>query len=181
MSSFRNHRVIVASLFLPTTVAFGESSLSTPDHSVSESGSQSPQCSAVERPAFNQRLSGSVPLKSIVEDLKVCSPALVHEHSTRPHCRPEPSTLSHLPNQIFILHLPSSSTLQALSRVLHPAHSLPNHPQIQRRRLFCRHPRLITHSLSSVLASSRLHIRMSSTVPASNANNPAPLLAVPRL
>lgn len=70
MSSFRNHRVIIASLFLPTTVAFGDSGLS--DQSVSESGSLSSQTSGVapERPAFHQRLSGSVPLKSIVDDLK---------------------------------------------------------------------------------------------------------------
>jgi len=75
MSSFRNHRVIIASLFLPTTVAFGESGLS--DQSVSESGSLSSQTSGVasERPAFHQRLSGSVPLKSIVDDLKVCTVA----------------------------------------------------------------------------------------------------------
>ena len=81
-STFRNHRVIIASLLLPTAVAFGESRLS--DHtSASESGSLSSQTSgmASERPAFHQCLSGDVPLKSIVDDLKDSSSDLVHASS----------------------------------------------------------------------------------------------------
>ncbi|TFK27244.1 hypothetical protein FA15DRAFT_666537 [Coprinopsis marcescibilis] len=92
MSSFRNHRVIVASLFLPTTVVTGDSGPATPEEKLPEEGS------VISIPAIAARLaaadkgkplksalsgkgvtasnahtrssSASGPLLSIVEDLK---------------------------------------------------------------------------------------------------------------
>lgn len=73
MSSFRNHRVIIASLFLPTTVALGESGPPTPDHRIvpdSEPVAVSNGVNQKQQPAYRQRQSGQPPLMSIVEDLK---------------------------------------------------------------------------------------------------------------
>lgn len=75
MSSLRNHRVIIASLFLPTTVVIGESNPPTPDIYAREVGS-TPQDSGGRPPAFRHTSSRSIgsspaPLKSIVDDLKV--------------------------------------------------------------------------------------------------------------
>jgi len=73
MSSFRNHRVIIASLFLPNTAVFGESSPSTPElHSNKPvkvpNFSLSEPVLKIPLPVTPSRLSG--PPKSIVEDLK---------------------------------------------------------------------------------------------------------------
>ncbi|EAU87507.2 trehalose-phosphatase [Coprinopsis cinerea okayama7 len=89
MSSFRNHRVIIASLFLPTTVVVGESAPPTPERNFEDAppisipaiaarlaseknkplksalaGKSTPHSSHTRTP------SASGPLKSIVEDLK---------------------------------------------------------------------------------------------------------------
>ncbi|KAI0339176.1 hypothetical protein BDW22DRAFT_1336814 [Trametopsis cervina] len=64
MSSLRNHRVVIASLFLPNTAVLGESAPSTPDHVTSL-----PEFKAAP-PSSRPQPSKSGPLKSIVEDLK---------------------------------------------------------------------------------------------------------------
>ncbi|KAI6107708.1 glycosyltransferase family 20 protein [Pisolithus thermaeus] len=74
MSSFRNHRVIIASLFLPTTAALGESSPPTPDHHVApDSEPAVPQSNGgnqKQQPSYRQRQPGQLPLVSIVDDLR---------------------------------------------------------------------------------------------------------------
>lgn len=79
MSSLRNHRVIIASLFLPTTAVPGESSPPTPDIYAREVGTTAATQDLGGRPpAFKHASSRSIgstpaPLKSIVDDLKVSS------------------------------------------------------------------------------------------------------------
>lgn len=79
MSSLRNHRVIIASLFLPTTAVLGESSPPTPDIYAREVGTTAATQDLGGRPpAFRHASSRSIgstpaPLKSIVDDLKVSS------------------------------------------------------------------------------------------------------------
>lgn len=75
MSSLRNHRVIIASLFLPTTAVLGESSPPTPDIYAREVGASATQDLGGRPPAFKHASSRSLgstpaPLKSIVDDLK---------------------------------------------------------------------------------------------------------------
>ncbi|KAG1793553.1 glycosyltransferase family 20 protein [Suillus plorans] len=76
MSSLRNHRVIIASLFLPTTAVPGESSPPTPDIYAREAGTTAATQDLGGRPpAFRHASSRSIgstpaPLKSIVDDLK---------------------------------------------------------------------------------------------------------------
>ncbi|KAG2078648.1 glycosyltransferase family 20 protein [Suillus decipiens] len=75
MSSLRNHRVIIASLFLPTTAVLGESSPPTPDIYAREIGATATQDLGGRPPAFKHTSSRSIgstpaPLKSIVDDLK---------------------------------------------------------------------------------------------------------------
>lgn len=76
MSSLRNHRVIIASLFLPTTAVIGESSPPTPDIYAREVGATAATQDLGGRPpAFRHTPSQSLsstpaPLKSIVDDLK---------------------------------------------------------------------------------------------------------------
>lgn len=84
MASFRNHRVVIASLFLPTTAVLGESPPHTPEQGDEcDGGPSSPQLSPEIFPAVAQRLadtgifnshsrhpSMNLPLKSIVDDLK---------------------------------------------------------------------------------------------------------------
>ncbi|EIW74943.1 glycosyltransferase family 20 protein [Coniophora puteana RWD-64-598 SS2] len=82
MSHLRNHRVVIASLFLPTTAVIGESNPPSPDPGFTGAGPLSPAPVAVpapaspppERPPFQHKhsrsLGGNPPLKSIVEDLK---------------------------------------------------------------------------------------------------------------
>ncbi|KAI0056939.1 alpha-trehalose-phosphate synthase [Artomyces pyxidatus] len=73
MSSFRNHRVIIASLFLPNTAVLGESHPSTPElHAIPTHipnfhnyGGQ-----PLKTPLAAPGIRASAPLKSIVEDLK---------------------------------------------------------------------------------------------------------------
>ena len=76
MNSFRNHRVVIASLFLPTTAILGESVSSTPDQHIREPQTVSVPAVALrlgEKPKSRQSsFTGSItgPLKSIVEDLR---------------------------------------------------------------------------------------------------------------
>ena len=65
MSSLRNHRVVIATLFLPSTTVLGESHPPTPDDHVAEL----PTFKSVP-PSAARGLGKSGPLKSIVEDLK---------------------------------------------------------------------------------------------------------------
>jgi len=70
MSSYRNHRVIIASLFLPQTAVLGESPPETPN----PLSTQLPLPSLFnlkipERPPYG-RNKGPAPLKSIVEDMR---------------------------------------------------------------------------------------------------------------
>jgi len=97
MASFRNHRIVIASLFLPTTAVLGESAPPTPPDNLPQSSSHSNAETTI--PAVASRLaaaavdvagkivkplkpslitnashtrqpSGNLPLKSIVDDLK---------------------------------------------------------------------------------------------------------------
>lgn len=74
MNSFRNHRVIIASLFLPNTAILGESHPSTPELAPISTPAPFPSFKMSDsslkmpRPALPHRPTG--PLKSIVEDLK---------------------------------------------------------------------------------------------------------------
>ncbi|KAG6377935.1 glycosyltransferase family 20 protein [Boletus reticuloceps] len=72
MSSLRNHRVVIASLFLPTTAVLGESNPPTPSIHVQDPSPAKPNGSS--NPPFRHQpsksLGGNTPLKSIVEDLK---------------------------------------------------------------------------------------------------------------
>src|SRR5882762_5225574 len=81
MSSFRNHRIVIASLFLPSTAVLGDSFPPTPDNHGKDPSLAIMVPSAFPivgdiaqgyRPAMQHtRNSGqSTPLKSIVEDLK---------------------------------------------------------------------------------------------------------------
>jgi trehalose 6-phosphate synthase/phosphatase len=80
MSSFRNHRVVIASLFLPSTAVLGDSNPPTPDHNDKDPSrpmlpnafpvvSEIPQ--GYRSAPHHSRISSlSTPLDSIVEDLK---------------------------------------------------------------------------------------------------------------
>ena len=84
MSSFRNHRIVIASLFLPTIAVLGESGPPTPERPVRDNvdstiSAVTNRLVAVSDPtkpkptittAHNRQLSTGGPLKSIVEDLK---------------------------------------------------------------------------------------------------------------
>ena len=86
MTSLRHHRVIIASLFLPTTAVLGESNPPTPSIHA-----QDPEPCPPAPPFPHQRSKsqgGNPPLKSIVEDLKVrqhvCSLLDLHKYSPEP-------------------------------------------------------------------------------------------------
>lgn len=69
MSSLRHHRVIIASLFLPNTTILGDSAPPSPrDESVSPTPAFVPPTPGAARQPLLSR--PSVPLKSIVEDLR---------------------------------------------------------------------------------------------------------------
>ncbi len=90
MASFRNHRIVIASLFLPTTAVLGESPPVTPEHPhpVADAGPESTIPAVTQRltaelspkkgslkpslvlNAHSRQHSQSVPFKSIVDDLK---------------------------------------------------------------------------------------------------------------
>ncbi|KAH7882668.1 glycosyltransferase family 20 protein [Phlebopus sp. FC_14] len=79
MSSFRNQRVIITSLFLPTTAALGESNPPTPnipprDPHTQPNGVNGKLNGTGKQPAYRHQPSRSLgngePLKSIVDDLK---------------------------------------------------------------------------------------------------------------
>ncbi|KAG6333800.1 hypothetical protein ID866_5295 [Astraeus odoratus] len=76
MSTFRNHRVIIASLFLPTTAVLGDSGPPTPDHHTPDVQQSAPQPNGTnqKQPAYGQRAPNNTPLRSIVDDLKVQAP-----------------------------------------------------------------------------------------------------------
>lgn len=70
MSSYRNHRVIIATLFLPQTAVLGESPPQTP-HPLSTSLPIPSlfNLKIPERPPYGRK-KGHAPLKSIVEDMR---------------------------------------------------------------------------------------------------------------
>ncbi|KAF8200267.1 alpha,alpha-trehalose-phosphate synthase [Pholiota molesta] len=89
MSSFRNHRVVIATLFLPTSAVLGESAPPTPEPrplqddaattipavahrlaSVAESGKPLKPSLITSHKTHTRAASASGPLKSIVDDLK---------------------------------------------------------------------------------------------------------------
>lgn len=89
MSTFRNHRVVIASLFLPSTAVLGDSVPSTPDLQVTErrlslppafgtAGAKALAFAAGDAPPVSGRPGGlharkislPAPMKSIVDDLK---------------------------------------------------------------------------------------------------------------
>ncbi|KZT21795.1 glycosyltransferase family 20 protein [Neolentinus lepideus HHB14362 ss-1] len=69
MSSWRNHRVVIASLFLPTTAALGESPPASPDQAAQEI-TFTPNNFKLGDPPRSPLPQRPGPLKSIVEDLK---------------------------------------------------------------------------------------------------------------
>lgn len=78
MTSLRNHRVVIASLFLPTTAVLGESTPATPEIQVAQPEfipkfpSSSEKKPARTLPTHTRQTSASLipPIRSIVEDLK---------------------------------------------------------------------------------------------------------------
>lgn len=88
MSSFRNHRVVIASLFLPSTAVIGESAPPTPDPPTQDADidiqrlnanlataskrQPAPTLSAISAAHTRQNSASGLPppLKSIVDDLK---------------------------------------------------------------------------------------------------------------
>jgi trehalose 6-phosphate synthase complex regulatory subunit len=79
MSSFRNHRVVIASLFLPNTVVLGESHPSTPEGTAVHSppplpgvfpGHTKDHGQGFKLPLPPPRARTPAPILSIVEDLK---------------------------------------------------------------------------------------------------------------
>jgi trehalose 6-phosphate synthase complex regulatory subunit len=77
MSSFRNHRIVIASLFLPNTVVLGESHPSTPEGTAVQPPLSLPSAfpGHTKDQGFNLSLPPSKvrtpgPIFSIVEDLK---------------------------------------------------------------------------------------------------------------
>lgn len=97
MSSFRNHRVVIASLFLPSTAALGESVASTPEYippldppklsippSAFRLGDIAKQRISSAPETRSSTLVGTTPgpLRSIVDDLKdkVSTPKIVSAH-----------------------------------------------------------------------------------------------------
>ena len=76
MGSFRNHRIMIASLFLPSTAVLGDSFPPTPDHNAKDpSLAMIPSAYPIAegyRPAAHHSRNSSLhaPLRSIVEDLK---------------------------------------------------------------------------------------------------------------
>ena len=70
MSSYRNHRVIIATLFLPQTAVLGDSPPETPHPLPTQLPLQSLfNLKIPERPSYGRNKS-SVPPKSIVEDMR---------------------------------------------------------------------------------------------------------------
>lgn len=87
MGTLRNNRVVIASLFLPSTIAF-DSDVQTPDEHLKatdilhtalsksinageiKTGGANPSQAAFLKPAHQRHLSYSGPPKSIVDDLK---------------------------------------------------------------------------------------------------------------
>ena len=68
MASLKNHRVVIASLFLPNTAILGESHPSTPElHAVPQL--PPPTALKMPKPVAPQRTRTQPPLKSIVDDL----------------------------------------------------------------------------------------------------------------
>lgn len=108
MSSFRNHRIVIASLFLPTIAVIEESSPPTPQQPTDENldktisavadrlvnaniavdpvAKSKPLKSIITTNIHHRQPSASSPLKSIVEDLKDkvyirhISPPLINRH-----------------------------------------------------------------------------------------------------
>ena len=72
MSSYRNHRVIIAALFLPQTTVLGDSPPQTPNPRSTQLPSLF-NLKIPERPPYG-RNKAPAPIKSIVEDIrdKVC-------------------------------------------------------------------------------------------------------------
>jgi len=69
MSSYRNHRVVIATLFLPQTVVLGESPPHTPQPLPTHLPLSLFNLKIPERPTYG-RNRGPAPLKSIVEDMR---------------------------------------------------------------------------------------------------------------
>ncbi|KAI0033040.1 alpha-trehalose-phosphate synthase [Vararia minispora EC-137] len=67
MSSFKNQRVIIASLFLPNTAVIGDSGLATPELQPVPPSPHVPTVPTPARPTHSRKPSG--PLNSIVDDL----------------------------------------------------------------------------------------------------------------
>jgi trehalose 6-phosphate synthase/phosphatase len=122
MSSFRNHRIVIASLFLPTIAVLGESGPPTPekpiqnnvdgtisavtDRLVAGNNVLDPTKPKALKPSIsaaghNRQLSASGPLKSIVEDLKdkVSIPFLDHSRVSLTFIRPD------IPRHLFVHQL----------------------------------------------------------------------------
>jgi hypothetical protein len=83
MSSFRNHRIVIASLFLPTTAVFTLSAPPTPNEPHEPApllpatpksfslGEATPQSGPTPVQSRTSSFRANAPLRSIVEDLKV--------------------------------------------------------------------------------------------------------------
>ena len=123
MSSFRNHRVIIASLFLPTTAVQGESGPPTPDPPLATTTVNDPE---INLPAVTLRLAAT-PLK----------PALVNRNNT--HSRqssvsgPLKSIVDDLTDKVLLRPFPLLSPLNPISYLSSPdTQHQPSDPQTQK-------------------------------------------------
>ncbi|KAG0698556.1 glycosyltransferase family 20 protein [Suillus ampliporus] len=140
MSSLRNHRVIIASLFLPTTAVLGESNPPTPDIYAREVGSVAAQDLGGRPPAFRHATSRSIgstpaPLKSIVDDLKSRAITPISTPPSEANVNPfsKFASLAPTPAGNGSISPPSipNSVIDASLRKFHP--DTPNATHLQRR------------------------------------------------
>jgi hypothetical protein len=112
MSSFRNHRIVIASLFLPTIAVIEESAPPTPEgrnldstiYAVADRLAVAVDPTAKSKPFIitnnhHRQPSASSPLKSIVEDLKdkvsyssFETAIITHSYSSEPLCNTQSVT-----------------------------------------------------------------------------------------
>ncbi|KAF8575194.1 glycosyltransferase family 20 protein [Ramaria rubella] len=170
MSSFRDHRVIIASLFLPTTAALSSdhSESSSEISFVSEKPATTPLLSPMPAsPKTKSRIS-STPLKSIVDDLTVKSKASTPSVTPRteglnPFAKSLGSALSSLKERDTVAPLPlSASKAKGNHHQQHSPQSQHQHQALHQRET---PPRLLSRRSSRSASLRRSHSRPETPAP----------------
>ncbi|KIK93311.1 glycosyltransferase family 20 protein [Paxillus rubicundulus Ve08.2h10] len=158
MSSFRNHRIIIASLFLPTTAVLGESNPPTPDIPAKSPPAQSNPTARIPNgtpiPPFRHQPSKSsganAPLKSIVEDLK--------SRATTPLSTPQSEPVNPFAKFLsFASPQPNGTPSSASGSPSHP----PGLPSLDRSFTFSSRPRKFQTTHQDVQHTARLQRKQS--------------------